>query len=405
MSKTDTDAGPGCPITNGLPTERENPFDPPSALASARAEGPICRMTFPDGHSGWLVTGYQQAREILADKRFSSAASHKHLAFPSDRPSDMEAGIPGLFEHMDPPDHTRFRRRLMGQFTVRRMRQLVPRIEAIAAERSEAMLHKGPPADLVTDYSVPLSSQVICELLGVPLADRDRFEGDSEKLLRLDITPEEASAGLADLTALVSELLQRKKAEPEDDVLSVLVAGDDISEPEAIGATLLLLVAGHETTSNMLSLGTYALLRHPDQLAKLRADESLLEGAVEELLRYLTVVHVGVQRSPTEDVEIAGVPVRAGETVLVHLPSVNRDPEQFDDPDRLDVTGGGVGHHLTFSHGIHQCLGQQLARQELRIGFGTLLKRFPDLSLAEAEEPPMRTNMAVYGVHRLPVRW
>ena len=391
-----------CPITNGLPTLRERPFDPPQAL---RAEGPICRMAFPDGYEGWLVTGYQQGRKILADKRFSSAAAHKHMAFPSDRPSDLDVDIPGLFEHMDPPDHTRFRRLLTGQFTLRRMRTLTPRIEEITAQYADAMLRKGAPADLVADYSVPVSSQVICELLGVPLADRDRFEGNSENLLRLDIDPQEAQASLKDLIDLTGELLMRKKAEPAGDVLSVLVAGEDITLPEAIGATLLLLVAGHETTANMLSLGTYALLNNPDQMDLLRADESLIEGAVEELLRYLTVVHVGVQRTPTEDVELDGVTLRKGETVLIHLPTANRDPNQFTDPDRLDVTQGGLGH-LTFSHGIHQCLGQQLARLELRIGYTALLRNFPNLRLAgNPDEIPMRSDMAVYGVHRLPVAW
>ncbi|MFF7357295.1 MULTISPECIES: cytochrome P450 [Streptomyces] len=389
-------------VTNGLPTLRERPLDPPQVL---RTQGPIGRMTFPDGYQGWLVTGYEQGRQILSDKRFSSAASHKHLAFPSDRPSDLEADIPGLFEHMDPPDHTRFRRRLAGQFTLRRMRLLASRIEEITAQYADAMLHKGPPADLVADYAVPVSSQVICELLGVPVADRDRFVGDSENLLRLDIDPQKAQAALKDLVDLTGELLLRKQAEPADDVLSVLVAGDDITLEESIGATLLLLVAGHETTANMLSLGTYALLTNPDQMDLLRADESLVESAVEELLRYLTVVHVGVQRTPTEDVEIDGVRLRKGETVLVHLPTANRDPRQFTDPDRLDVTRGGHSH-LTFSHGIHQCLGQQLARLELRIGYTALLRRFSNLRIAaHPHDIPMRSDMTVYGVHRLPVTW
>jgi cytochrome P450 len=394
-----------CPITNGLPTHRERRFDPPDAVRSLQADRPICRMTFPDGHNGWLVTGYQQAREILADQRFSSDIAVKHMAFPTDRPADLEAGVPGLMEHMDPPEHTRIRRRLMGQFTVRRMRQLVPRIEQIATDYAEAMVRKGPPADLVDDFALPVSSKVICELLGVPFSLRDRFESDSEKLLRLEIEPDEARAALTDITGLVDDILKRKRAEPADDVFSVLVTADDIAEAEILGATLMLLVAGHVTTANTLALGTFALLQHPDQLAKLRADESLIENTVEELLRYLTVVHIGVQRSPTEEVEIDGVTMRPGEAVLIHLPSVNRDPSRFPDPDRFDIDNGGLGH-LTFSHGIHQCLGQQLARQELRIGFGTLLKYFPDLRLAvDPEEVPMRSNMAVYGVHSLPVIW
>ncbi|SCK05093.1 Cytochrome P450 [Streptomyces sp. WMMB 714] len=394
-----------CPITNGLPTFRERPFDPPDMVRNLQDEQPISRMTFPDGVKGWLVTGYNQGREILADhRRFSSDIKYKHMAFPSDRPADLEAGIPGLMEHMDPPEHTRIRRRLTGQFTLRRMRQLTPRIEQITADYADAMTRKGPPADLVHDYALPVSSQVICELLGVPFGHRDRFEGNSEKLLRLEIAPDEARAALGDITELVGTLLQIKKKDPADDVFSVLATADDISEPEMIGATLMLLVAGHVTTANTLALGTYALLSNPEQLAMLRADASLTEGTVEELLRYLTVVHIGVQRTPTEDVEIDGVTLPAGEPVLIHLPSMNRDPDQYADPDQFDITRKKA--HLTFSHGIHQCLGQQLARLELRIGFSTLLRRFPELRLAEPPENiPMRSDMAVYGVHHLPVTW
>ncbi|WP_326594998.1 cytochrome P450 [Streptomyces sp. NBC_01803] len=397
-----------CPFTNGLPTFRERPLDPPEVFARTRAERPITPMTFPDGHRGWLVTGYDQARAILVDPRFSSRGSLKHLAFPSDRAADFDLEKdmpPGQFEHMDPPDHTRYRKLLTGQFTLRRMKLLAPRIERIAADHVEAIKRKGPPADLVRDFAVPMSAQVICELLGIPVADQERFEADSAKLLSLDVTPEQAMGALGNIVGLLGELAARKQAEPGDDLLSGLVAGGELSHPELIGVALLLLVAGHETTANMLSLGTYTLLREPEQLAALRADESLVEGAVEELLRFLTIVHIGVQRTPLEDIEMDGEVLKAGETVLLHLPSTNRDPKRFPDPDRLDVTRRAIGH-LTFSHGIHQCLGQQLARIELRIGYSTLLRSFPGLRLAEPVEAiPMRDNMTIYGVHRLPVAW
>ncbi|MGK5533237.1 cytochrome P450 [Streptomyces sp. URMC 129] len=397
-----------CPFTNGLPTFRERPLDPPEVFARTRAERPIHPMTFPDGHRGWLVTGYDQARAILTDPRFSSKGSLKHLAFPSDRAADFDLEKdmpPGQFEHMDPPDHTRYRKLLTGQFTLRRMKQLAPRIERIAADHVEAIQRKGPPADLVHDFAVPLSAQVICELLGIPVADQERFEADSAKLLSLDVTPQEAMGALGNIIGLLGELAARKQAEPGDDLLSGLATGGELSPPELIGVALLLLVAGHETTANMLALGTYTLLREPEQLALLRADESLVEGAVEELLRFLTIVHIGVQRTPLEDIEMGGEVLKAGETVLLHLPSTNRDPERFPDPDRLDITRRAIGH-LTFSHGIHQCLGQQLARIELRVGYTALLRAFPDLRLAEpADAIPMRSNMTIYGVHRLPVAW
>jgi cytochrome P450 len=397
-----------CPITNGLPKTRERPLDPPEIFAKLRAEQPIAPMTFPDGARGWVVTGYELARSILTDPRFSSRASLKHLAFASDLAVDFDLEKdmpPGQFEHMDPPDHTRYRKLLTGEFTLRRMKALVPSIERIAAARVAAMRAKGQPADLVTDFAVPMSAQVICELLGVPEDARARFEEMSSQALSLDQKPEDTKAVLGGLVGLIGEAAMGKLAEPGDDLLTGLVTGGQLNQAEILGVTLLLLVAGHETSANMLSLGTYTLLRTPDQLAKLRADESLIENAVEELLRYLTIVHIGVQRTPTEDVELAGVTLKAGETALIHLPSANRDPERFADPDTLDVTRRAVGH-LTFSHGIHQCLGQQLARQELRVGFTTLLREFPDLRLAvDPDDIPMRENMTIYGVHRLPVAW
>ncbi|KRV49159.1 cytochrome [Wenjunlia vitaminophila] len=396
-----------CPITNGLPTHREQPLDPPEVLGQLRSEQPIAPMTFPDGHRGWLVTRHDQVKAILADPRFSSRASAKHLAFPSDRAAlDLEGDMPpGQFEHMDPPEHTKYRKLLAGQFTLRRMKQLTPRIEKIAADHVAAIRRQGPPADLVKDFAVPMSAQVICELLGIPVEDRERFEAASSSLLSLDISPEEAMGAMGNLLGLLGELVQRKAVEPTDDLLSGLVSSGELNPAELVGATLLLLVAGHETTANQLALGTYTLLREPEQMAKLRADESLIEGAVEELLRYLTIVHIGVQRTPLEEVEIDGVVLKPGEAVLLHLPTANRDPKRFPDPDRLDVTRKALGH-LTFSHGIHQCLGQQLARIELRVGYSTLLREFPELRLAEPDvELPMRSNMTVYGVHRLPVAW
>jgi cytochrome P450 len=397
-----------CPITNGLPKVRERPLDPPAIFGQLRAEQPIAPMTFPDGARGWVVTGYEQARTILSDPRFSSKGALKHLAFASDLAADfdLEKDLPpGQFEHMDPPDHTRYRKLLTGEFTLRRMKALVPSIERIAAERVAAMRAKGQPADLVRDFAVPMSAQVICELLGIPEEARGRFEEMSTQALSLDLKPEDAKAVLGGIVGLIGEVAMGKIANPGDDLLTGLVTGGQLNQAEVLGVTLLLLVAGHETSANMLSLGTYTLLREPDQLAKLRADESLIENAVEELLRYLTIVHIGVQRTPIEDVELDGVVLKAGETALIHLPSTNRDPERFPDPDRLDVTRRAIGH-LTFSHGIHQCLGQQLARQELRVGFTTLLREFPELRLAvDPQDIPMRENMTIYGVHRLPVAW
>ncbi|WP_216214401.1 cytochrome P450 [Amycolatopsis aidingensis] len=396
------------PTANGLPTTRPRPLDPPEEISRLRTEQPISRMTYPDGHHGWLVTDYAHARAILADPRFSAKAELKHPPVVSRRlpaqakPSDLP---PGMFVHQDPPEHTRYRRLLTGQFTVRRMNRLARWIEGVAREHAAAMRRAGPPADLVREFALPIPSLVICELLGVRYADRGRFQQDAATMLNLDTEYEDAMAAFGRVLGFLGELVRHKRSEPGDDLLSGLVAGGELDDAELAGVGLVLLIAGHETTANMLALGTYTLLREPEQLAALRADPGLLDTAVEELLRYLTIVHLGTQRTPLEDVELDGVLLRRGETVLLHLPAANRDPDRFAEPDRLDLTRHSAGH-LAFGHGVHQCLGQQLARIEMRAGFAALLEEFPELRLAvPAEEVPMREQMAIYGVHRLPVHW
>ncbi|GLX00331.1 cytochrome P450 [Microtetraspora sp. NBRC 16547] len=392
------------PVT--LPLTRVHPFDPPEDLALWREEDPIRPLAYPDGHQGWLVTGYAAARAILADPRFSTRIDLLHTPI-AQRDAQFRSTVrrPGFFLRMDPPDHTRYRRLLTGQFTVRRMKQLEPRIEEITRDHLDAMERAGGPIDLVRAFALPIPSLVICELLGVPYDDREKFQRDSSVLLSLDSTLEQVEAAMQDLLDYLGDLVRHKRAEPEDDLVSGLAADTDLTDEELTGITTLLLIAGHETTANMLGLGTYALLRNPAQLAAVRDDPEVVEHAVEELLRYLTVVHIGPVRAALEDVEIDGRLIRAGETVTISVAAANRDPERFSEPDQLDVARPASGH-LTFGHGIHQCLGQQLARTEMRIAYPALLRRFPGLRLAvPAEEVPMRTDMVVYGVHRLPVTW
>ncbi|SFP97536.1 Cytochrome P450 [Amycolatopsis arida] len=391
-----------------LPTTRHHPFDPPAGLAALGDRDTPHRLRFADGHEGWLVTSYALARAVLADPRFSARSELRHSPVRRPRADDLGPGgrtPPGFFIGMDPPEHTRFRRLLAGEFTVRRMDRLRPRIEAIVGERLDAMAAAGPPVDLVPEFALPVPSLVICELLGVPYADRDRFQRDSAALLRLDVTDEVATAAVRGLREYLRDLVRRLRAEPGEDLLSALAAGDRLTEDELVGIAFLLLVAGHETTANMLALGTFAALGEPDLLAAFRGSAEDVAAAVEELLRYLSIVHFGVSRTAKEDVELAGQRIRAGECVLAWLPAANRDPERFPDPDRPEPARAGAGH-LAFGHGVHQCLGQQLARMELRIGFTALFARFPGLRLAvPAEEVPLRHDMGVYGVHRLPVTW
>ncbi|MFJ6674297.1 cytochrome P450 [Actinosynnema sp. NPDC091369] len=390
-----------------LPTQRTTAFDPPAELGLLRERAPISRMKFPDGHLGWLVTNYELAREVHADRRFSSRVELQHSPrMVAGQPvAQRPPAKPGMFIGMDAPDHTRYRKLLTGQFTVRRMNQLMPRIEQIVAEHLAALRASGSPADLVANFALPVPSMVICELLGVPYEDRESFQQDTAKLLSLDSTMDEIMAAFERLEEFVLRLAERKHVEPGDDMLTGLVATGELTDSEVANMGLLLLVAGHETTANMLGIGTLLLLQRPDQLAALRADPSLVDNAVEELMRYLTIIQFGTLRTALEDVEIGGVVVRAGESVSISVAAANRDPARFERPDEFDVRRSASGH-LGFGHGVHQCLGQQLARIEMRVGFSALFREFPDLRLAvPAEDVKLRTDMAIYGVHELPVEF
>ncbi|MER5889495.1 cytochrome P450 [Streptomyces sp. NPDC001941] len=409
-----TDRTHACPAAEAPPhpTARDplHPFDPPPGLTAAHERGPLTRLRYPDGHIGWLVTGHELARQVLADARFSARSELKRVpvARPGTDPFYGSPALPGWLVDMDAPQHTRLRRRLMGWFTVRRTRALTPRVEEIVAERLDAMAELGTgaePVDLVEQFALPVPSLVICELLGVPYSERAEFQRNSATLFELGATAEQAATAMSELDAFLTELAGHRRRDPGEDLLSELARGDDLSIAEVAGAGALLLSAGHETTAGSLGLGVFALLSHPDQLARLTADPSLAPGAVEELLRYLTIFHFGVPRCPLEDVELLGQVVRAGESVTVSLSTANRDPSRFDDPNALDVTRP-VSGHLAFGHGPHQCIGQHLARTEMKIAFPALFARFPTLRLAvPASQVPRGEDMGFYGVHALPVTW
>lgn len=394
-----------------LPQVRSGPFDPPPEYRVLQAEDPVSPLAFPDGSTGWLLTRYEDVRAMLADPRFSSRRGFSVNPI-RELPPEVRAVLvpePGQFIGMDPPEHTRYRRLLTGQFTVRRMRSLVPRITEIVDDHLEAMALNEPPVDLVRAFALPVPSLVICELLGVPPEDRTAFQRRSSTLLSLTSEGPEVMRAREGIRAYMLGLVRAKREQPTDDLLSGLVHHEDddgrLSDEELLNIGNLLLVAGHETTANMLALGTLALLQHPDQLAALASDPALVDRAVEELLRYLSIVQFGLIRIATEDLQLHGRSIRAGDPVVASIAAANRDPAHFPDPDRLDVTREH-SPHLAFGHGVHQCLGQQLARVEMTVGFTALLDRFPTLRLAVAlDQVRMRDDMVIYGVHELPVTW
>ncbi|MGK5632750.1 cytochrome P450 [Streptomyces sp. URMC 123] len=393
------------PVT-ALPTRRAGgcPFAPPPELGELRAERPIAPLRFPDGHTGRLVTGHSAVRAILADARFSARYELMHHPLPDGPEGPLPPAPVGDMTGMDAPEHTRYRRLLMGKFTVRRMRALTERVRHFTAETLDAMERRGPGVDLVEVFAQPIPALMICELLGVPHADRDTFHGYTVTVMSLEVSVEERYAAMTGLQDYLRGLVLAKRAEPTDDLLSDLTREPGLTDEEIVGLGALLLAAGLDTTANMLAHGTFALLSHPEQFAALRDDPSLAEQAIEELLRFLTVAPF-TARVALEDVEIDGELIGAGETVICSLETANRDPSKFPEPDTLDLRRRATGH-LGFGHGIHQCLGQQLARVEMAVALPALVARFPTLRLAvPAEEIPLRTDMNIYGVHRLPVAW
>jgi cytochrome P450 len=392
----------------GLPLHmRRNGLDPVEELARARDGEGVVRVETPFGRPAYLVCRHEDVRQVLSDPaRFSSALT----PFPGS--AQMDAGElaairAGQLIGFDPPEHTRLRRMLTPEFTVRRMRRLEPRIAEIVQGALDDLERAGEPADLVAHFALPVPSLVICELLGVPYADRAHFHDRSVRMLDGSLPMERRVAAQREDHAYMARLVAGAQADPGEDMLGMLVRehGDELSADELIGIAKLLLLAGHETTSNMLGLGTLALLRHPDQLAMIREDPALIEPAVEELLRWLSIVQSLPPRTTTTDVEIAVHAIPAGSLVLLSLPAANRDPAFIGDPETFDLTRGAAGH-VAFGHGVHHCLGAPLARMEMRLAFPALLRRFPGLALADPHERvSFRAFSIVYGLPALRVTW
>ncbi|MDF2823251.1 MAG: cytochrome [Mycobacterium sp.] len=389
---------------------RRTDFDPIPDLRHIRETEGVRTVVNAFGMPVYLVTRHDDVKTVLADpERFSNERPPGFMVpgAPEMSEEEQRAAQSGNLLGLDPPRHTRLRRMLTGEFTARRMKRLEARITEIVEQHLDAMAQAGPPGDLVADFALPIPSLVICELLGVPYDDREDFQHRTTRQLDLSIPIEERfelqRAGRAYMQALVAGA----RRSPGEDMLGMLVRehGDELTDDELVGICSLLLLAGHETTSNMLSLGTLALLRHPDQLAAVRDDPDAVGPAVEELLRWLSIVHSGVPRITTTEVEIAGVTIPEHQLVFVSLPSGNRDPAFIDNPEALDISRGAMGH-LAFGHGVHHCLGAPLARMEMRIAFPALLRRFPTLQLAEPfEDVAFRSFHFIYGLQSLKVSW
>lgn len=377
--------------------------DPYPVYAELRARGPVHRVRLPPPalHEMWLVVGYEEARTALADPRLSKDASKIGETL-------LDEDLIGKYLLVtDPPQHTRLRRLIAREFTGRRVERLRPRVQEITDSLLDAML-PGGRADLVESFAFPLPITVICELLGVPELDRKAFRALSTEVVAPTGEIDEYDT-VTRLAAYLDELIEAKRsAPPADDLLSDLIRttdedGDRLSADELRGMAFVLLIAGHETTVNLIANGVHALLTHPGQLAALRADMGLLDGAVEEILRYEGPVENATFRYAAEPFDLAGAPVAAGDTVMIGLAAADRDGGRFPEPDRFDIRREPQGH-LAFGHGIHFCLGAPLARLEGRVALRSLLERCPDLAL-DGRPDDWLPGMLIRGVRKLPVRW
>ncbi|GAA2100854.1 cytochrome P450 [Streptomyces albiaxialis] len=408
-----------------------------------RAESPLVRVRLPHGGTAWVVTRHAEAQRLLTDPRVSSDASKPGfptVRMPEERPDGASAdagegadgegtggGEPlsaeqlnelaeiaqfheGQFINLDPPRHGHFRRMLISEFGTRRMNELRPEIQRVTDRLIDDMLARDSRADLVEDLGLPLSSLVICRLLGVPYEDHDYFQSATRTMVQLDADPEQVRAAMEGLVEYLDELVKAAAREPGDNLIGRLlveqVGTGELTRAGLVGMAFLLLTAGHEATANMLPLSVLTLLEHPEQLAELREDPALLPGAVEELLRFHSVSDwAAFDRVAVGDIEIDGRKITAGEGIFVLSASANRDERAFEHPDTFDIHRR-ARHHIAFGYGAHQCIGQNLARAELEVGLGTLLRRMPSLELDKAVDAlPFKYQNLVFGLHAMPVRW
>jgi cytochrome P450 len=398
---------PGAEAEETFPYKRQCPYTPPAQYAEM---DDVSQVTLTgSGLRIWAITDYQTIRQILTDPRIS--ASRKHDNFPFYFIAPPEFRTETSFIGYDAPEHTSTRRKAAVTFTNRQVKRLRPRIEQIVDEHIEKVLAMTPPIDFHRVFSLAVPMTVICELLGIPHDEHDFFIRHGTVLLGGHSSPEDRQAAIVEVNAYVDDLITLKEKEPGDDLLSramgeYAASGEEYSKRDLFNMIRLLMNGGHETTASMLSLGTAYLLEHPDLLAQLLADpEGEIEGAVEELVRIATIGDTAIPRVALEDIEIAGKTIRKGDGILCLGLAGNRDPEVFPEPDKV-IFSRGSREHLGFGHGVHHCIGAELARLEMQIVWTTLFQRIPTLRLAEPfSEVKRKEGAVIYGLWELQVTW
>src|SRR6266487_2189679 len=390
------------------PQFKANPYP---FYARLREEAPVYRTILPSRQVAWLVTRYDDVLAVLKDERF---AKDRFNAMPPGRRAKMP-WVPNLFKplartmlDLDAPDHTRLRALVHKAFAPRLIQQLRERIQTLCDDLLTVVQHKGS-LELIREYALPLPATIIAELLGIPLQDRAKFQSWSNSMVSVSSSGDllRALPQVWSFMRYLRTLFKQRRANPRDDLVTALVqaeeAGDTLSEDELLAMVVLLLIAGHETTVNLISSGTLALLAHPEQMNLLRQNPALIKPAIEELLRYTSPVAMATERFAREDIAIGGMTIPRGEQVLAVLGSANRDERQFPNPDILDITRE-PNRHLAFGQGVHFCLGAPLARLEGQIAVNTLLRRIPNLHLTSAPESlSWRKGLFLHGLEQLPL--
>ncbi|MER7054153.1 cytochrome P450 [Streptomyces sp. NPDC000351] len=407
--ETAVDAAPALAAPpRDFPVRRGCPFTAPAEYAAMRTDDPVARVTLPTKREAWVVTRYDDVRELLSDPRVS--ADIRRPDFPALGEGEQEAGARFRpFIRTDAPEHTRYRRMLLPAFTVRRVRAMRPAVQARVDEILDGMLDAGGPVDFVTVYANAVSTSVICELLGIPRHDLEFFRDVTRISGSRDSTAEQVSEALGGLFGLLAELIAERREEPRDDLISKLVTEHlvpgGVTMDQLLSTLGITVNAGRETTTSMIALSTLLLLDRPALLEELRHNPSLMPAAVDELLRVLSVADSIPLRVAAEDIELSGRTVPADDGVIALLAGANHDPEQFDDPERVDFHRTD-NHHVAFGYGVHQCVGQHLARLELEVALETLIRRLPTLRLAgDRDQVVVKHDSATFGLEELMVTW
>lgn len=397
-------------VSAALPTwpfDRDDPLLPPPRLSELRSACPVSQVEMWDGSCSWLATRHDDFKTLLRSPDLSAEAHRPN--YPNSNANHAASrGNQTSFIRRDDPEHATQRRMLTAAFSVGQVATMRPFIERLVDELLDDLAVQPQPADLVEHLAEPLPSHVICEIMDLPTEDSAFLNDRVNVWMDLDSPPAETAKATADLAAYLENLVDTRTESLGDDLVSKLIRQHlltaEISRGDFLSMLNVMIIGGFDTTANMIALGTVLLLRHPDQMADLRANPDLMPGAIEEMLRYLSVAHHVAARVAKAEIEIRGVTIHDGDGVMASIPAANHDPEVFPEPERFDVRRD-ARDHVAFNFGIHQCLGQNLARLELQVVFTKLLERFPALSLAVAESDLVFRNSMIYGVNKVPVTW